>query len=157
MRIWVRISVLAGMVLLLAGADLMAQTPAPGENPNQPANQVTSKPTSGPGATGTAPGPGPQRSTWWLWAMIGGFFLLYIWMSRGNKKKQRDRKDMLATIKKGDKVMTIGGIHGTVMEVRDNQVTLKVDESSNTRMKFDLEAIRSAADESGKDPGKSED
>ena len=64
---------------------------------------------------------------------------------------------MLAAIKKGDKVMTIGGIHGTVMEVRGNQVTLKVDESSNTRMKFDLEAIRGAVDESGKDPGKSED
>jgi preprotein translocase subunit YajC len=50
---------------------------------------------------------------------------------------------MLAELSKNDRVVTIGGVIGTVVEVRENEVVLKVDESSNTRMRFSRNAIQS--------------
>ena len=79
---------------------------------------------------------------WLLWLMLGGFFLLYIWMGRGKKKQQRQRQQMLSDLKKGDKVTSIGGIVGTVMEVREDEIMVKVDESANVRMRFAKLAVR---------------
>jgi len=83
---------------------------------------------------------------WLLWLMLGGFFLLYIWMGRGKKKQQRQRQQMLTDLKKGDKVTSIGGIVGTVMEVRDDEIMVKVDESANVRMRFAKWAVRGVGD-----------
>lgn len=77
-----------------------------------------------------------------LLLMLGGFVLLWMWMGRGKRKQQQQRKQMIAALKKGDKVVTIGGIVGTVMEVRGDEVTVKVDESSNVRMRFARWSIR---------------
>jgi len=86
---------------------------------------------------------------WIMLVLVGGFVLLYVWMSRGKKKEQQRRKEMLEALKKGDKITTIGGIVGTVMNVRDDEVTIKVDESSNTRMIFARWAVRGVG-EAGK-------
>ena len=83
---------------------------------------------------------------WLLWLMLGGFFLLYIWMGRGRRKQQRQRQEMLSSLRKGDRVTSIGGIVGTVMEIRDDEVTVKVDESANVRMKFAKWAVRGVGD-----------
>ena len=48
---------------------------------------------------------------------------------------------MLAAMKKGDKVVTIGGIHGTIVTVKDKTVVIKVDDSA--RIEFSKEAISS--------------
>ena len=48
---------------------------------------------------------------------------------------------MLAAMKKGDKVVTIGGIHGTIVTVKDKTVVVKVDDSA--RIEFSKEAISS--------------
>ena len=48
---------------------------------------------------------------------------------------------MPAAMKKGDKVVTIGGIHGTIVTVKDNTVVVKVDDSA--RIEFSKEAIYS--------------
>ena len=75
-------------------------------------------------------------------------FIVVMWMSSsGRKKEQKKRKDMLATLKKHDRVMTIGGVIGTVMDVREDEVTLKVDESNNTRMRFSQTAIQKVISE----------
>ena len=79
--------------------------------------------------------------------IIVGFFLLYWWSSRGRRKQEQKRKDMLANLKKGDKVTSIGGIIGTVIEVREDEVTVKVDETNNTRMKFARWAIRGVGED----------
>ena len=81
-----------------------------------------------------------------LFVLVGGFLLLFLWMSRGKKKEQRRRKAMLDGIKKGDKVTTIGGVVGTVMDVKADEVTVKVDESANVRMKFTRWAVRGVGD-----------
>jgi preprotein translocase subunit YajC len=75
----------------------------------------------------------------WLGLMaIIFWFLLF----RPKQKEQKQRNQMLSSLKKYDKVMTIGGVIGTVMEVREDEVVLKVDESTNARIKFSRGAIQ---------------
>ena len=57
--------------------------------------------------------------------MIGGMFLImYLFMIRPQMKKQKEAKSFREAIKKGDKVVTIGGIHGKVGDVSDRTVLL---------------------------------
>jgi preprotein translocase subunit YajC len=70
--------------------------------------------------------------------MVIVFFML---MNRSSKKKDKGRTDMLAQLKKGDEVQTIGGILGKVLEAREDRVLVKVDESSNTKIWFSRTAI----------------
>ena len=59
---------------------------------------------------------------------------------KAQKEKRQKHEDLLANLKKNDRVVTIGGIIGTVAEVTDERVTLKVDDS--TRMKFTRNSIQ---------------
>jgi preprotein translocase subunit YajC len=68
--------------------------------------------------------------------IIGIFYFLII---RPQNKKQKDTQRMLESIRKGDKVVTIGGIHGTISSVEDKSVVVKVDD--NTKIKFLRSAI----------------
>jgi preprotein translocase subunit YajC len=63
-------------------------------------------------------------------------------MSRDQRKKKGQRQQMLANLKKGDKVLTIGGAVGTIVGIKDTEVVVKVDESSNVKITF----LRSAID-----------
>lgn len=74
--------------------------------------------------------------------LIGAMVLFFVFMGRGKRKTEKKRKEMLSALKKGDKVTTIGGIVGSVLEVRDDEVTIKIDENSNTRMRFARWAVR---------------
>ena len=49
-------------------------------------------------------------------------------------------EEMLNSLRKGDKVCTVGGMFGTIAELREDEVTIKVDE--NTRIKFTRAAIQ---------------
>ncbi|MCK4601590.1 MAG: preprotein translocase subunit YajC [Phycisphaerae bacterium] len=95
--------------------------------------------------------PGQPGGEWFskygLFMIIGAFILFYIWMGRGRRKQQAKRKEMLASLKKGDKVTSIGGVVGTAIEVRENEVIVKVDETSNVRMRFARWAIRGVGEE----------
>ena len=65
--------------------------------------------------------------------------IFYFLMIRPQKKRDKEAKAMLAAMKKGDKVVTIGGIHGTIVMVKDNTVIIKVDDSA--RIEFSKNAI----------------
>lgn len=67
--------------------------------------------------------------------------IMYFLMIRPQNKKQKETQKMLDALKKGDKVITIGGIHGTVSNVKDDTVTVKVDEGC--RIEFNRTAIAS--------------
>lgn len=69
------------------------------------------------------------------------FVLMYFTMFRGPKKKQQEHKQMLQALKKNDRVRTVGGIFGTVMEVKDDEVVLKIDEATNTKIRVSNSAI----------------
>ena len=70
--------------------------------------------------------------------------MVAVMMIMGTKSKRKQDKqlsDLLGNLKRGDKVQTIGGIIGTVVEARENDVLLKVDETNNTKIKFARKAI----------------
>jgi preprotein translocase subunit YajC len=76
-----------------------------------------------------------------LWPIGAMFLVLYFLLIRPQQKRQKARKGLLNTMKKGDKVVTIGGLHGTIMEMDDdtNTVVLRVNDA--TKLTFDRSAI----------------
>lgn len=67
--------------------------------------------------------------------------IMYIFMIRPQNKKQKEMQKMIAALKKGDKVVTIGGIHGTISQAKDKTVIVKVDDG--TKIEFNRTAIAS--------------
>ena len=105
-----------------------------------------------PGTPGTGQGPGPRQETvepsfnpMIMILLIMGVFLVF--MMGGQRKEKKKRAQLLASLKKGDKVQTVGGVLGTVVELRDTEIVLKVDENANTRIKFSRSAIQSVISE----------
>jgi len=78
-----------------------------------------------------------------LLTMIGPFVLMfavfYFLLIRPQQKKQKNRTQMLGQLKKGDKVVTIGGLHGTILEITDDIVVLRVNDA--TKLTFDRSSI----------------
>lgn len=64
------------------------------------------------------------------------FIVMYMLLFRGPKKKQQEHKKMVASIQKNARIRTIGGILGTVIDVKEDEITIKVDESNNTKMRI---------------------
>jgi preprotein translocase subunit YajC len=93
----------------------------------------------GGGSGGGASGCGPESLI--LFAMFGAVF--YFMVLRPQSKDKKKRTDMLAALKKNDRIVTIGGVTGTVMSVKEDEVTVKVDESNNTKITFVRSAIQS--------------
>ncbi|MDD5459500.1 MAG: preprotein translocase subunit YajC [Phycisphaerae bacterium] len=83
--------------------------------------------------------PGFQSQQIIFFVLIAAVF--YFLMFRGPRKKQQKHVQMVKSLQKNDKVRTIGGIIGTVIEVKDDEITVKIDESNNTKIKVAPEAI----------------
>jgi preprotein translocase subunit YajC len=62
------------------------------------------------------------------------FAVFYFLLIRPQQKQQKKRKEMLASLKKGDKIITIGGIYGTIKELRDTDLTLRIGDNLDIRM-----------------------
>jgi len=67
------------------------------------------------------------------------FAIFYFLLIRPQQKRQKARNMMLANIKKGDKVVTVGGMHGKVVELTDDKAVLLVNDS--TKLTFNRSAI----------------
>ena len=67
------------------------------------------------------------------------FGVMYFLMIRPQMKQQKDLAQMQDKLKKNDEVVTLGGIHGTVVNLKDSVVTLRIDD--NIRMDVDRNAI----------------
>jgi len=76
-------------------------------------------------------------------ALIGIFFLFYFLLIRPQRQEQQRRQSMLGGLKKNDRVITIGGIYGVVTNVHKeaNEVTIKVDEGTNTKLRMTVNSI----------------
>ncbi|MBX3355127.1 MAG: preprotein translocase subunit YajC [Phycisphaeraceae bacterium] len=77
-------------------------------------------------------------------AMVAVLFMMTIFTGRRQRKQ---REAMLSALRKHDRVVTSGGIIGSVVEIKPRTVVLKVDESSNTRITFSRDAIQSVLEE----------
>lgn len=80
--------------------------------------------------------------------------IMYLFMIRPQQKKQKETQKMLDALKKGDKVVTIGGIHGTIASVKENTVLVKVDD--NTKIEFNRSAIATVVNEKPAEETKAE-
>jgi len=69
------------------------------------------------------------------------FVVFYFFMIRPQQKKQKDREKVLDSLKRGDKVVSIGGIHGTVAGIDTEKKTVLVQVSDSTKITFDRTAI----------------
>ena len=66
---------------------------------------------------------------------IGGILLVfYFFMIRPQQKKQKDQKKFIGAMKKGDMVVTLGGIHGKVSAMDDDTITLELDRGARIKM-----------------------
>lgn len=83
-----------------------------------------------------AQGGGMSSSILMLVLMFAIFYFLLI---RPQQKRQKQRNAMLSALKKGDSVVTVGGLHGTIVELTEDKVTLRVNEQN--KMVFERSAI----------------
>ncbi|MNB89624.1 preprotein translocase subunit YajC [Paenibacillus camerounensis] len=78
--------------------------------------------------------------------LVGPFVLMfvvfYFLLIRPQQKKTKTRNSMLKALKKGDKIVTIGGLHGTIVELSDDIVVLRVNDV--TKLTFDRGSISHA-------------
>nr|WP_240762006.1 preprotein translocase subunit YajC [Paenibacillus thalictri] len=71
------------------------------------------------------------------------FVVLYFLLIRPQQKKQKTRSSMLSALKKGDKVVTIGGLHGTIAEITDDTIVLRVNDV--TKLTFERSAVNAVS------------
>jgi preprotein translocase subunit YajC len=71
------------------------------------------------------------------------FVVLYFLLIRPQQKRQKTRSMMLGNLKKGDKVVTIGGMHGTILEITDDTIILRVNDV--TKLTFERSAINAVS------------
>jgi preprotein translocase subunit YajC len=82
-------------------------------------------------ATGGARGPSQMPL---LFVILATFVIFYFILIRPQQKKQKELQKMIEALKKGDRVMTTGGIFGTVVGLKDNILVLKIDENTKVEM-----------------------
>ena len=91
-------------------------------------------------AAGTATGTTAQGSGWSMWSMlILIIVVMWFFMIRPQRKQQKELQKFREGLQKGDKVVTIGGIYGTVVEVKEKTLLLEVD--SNVKIKVDKNSV----------------
>ena len=76
-----------------------------------------------------------------LFLMLAMFAIMYFVMIRPQKKKQQEQKKMLQEVGKGTRIRTIGGIIGTIVSEQEDEVVIKIDETTNTKMRIVRSAI----------------
>ena len=129
MKTIIKISIIAGLiltVLLLSASCLTSTAPAGSGN-----------------ATGTA----AETSTWdSLWPMliflVVIFGMFYFVMIRPQRKRQKEHQEMMLSIHRGDKVITAGGIYGTVESVSEDSIVIKIESGHTMRVAKGSVAIR---------------
>ena len=94
------------------------------------------------GGEGSSGGSGQLVTTVITFGLV--ILIFYFLIIRPQSKKQKEQKRMLSEIKKGDKVVTIGGIRGTVQTVHEETVVVKVDD--NTKLEFSKSAVSSVVE-----------
>ena len=82
----------------------------------------------------------PVGGGWSLWLMLGLMFIvMWLFMIRPQRKQQKELEKFRNALKKGDKIVTIGGIYGTVDSISERTVMIKVD--GETKLKVDKNSL----------------
>ena len=83
---------------------------------------------------------GQQGGGWQMWIMLALIFgVMWFFMIRPQRKQQKELQNFRDSLKKGDKVVTIGGIYGTVCEIKEGSVLIEVD--NNVKIRVSKQAL----------------
>ena len=116
-------------------------TQSPPRISSQPAETEsgTQVPSDGNGA---GPKEEPPQGMGFLQLLFPILMVMLIFMMfRSPRRQQQKQQQMVAALEKNDRVRTIGGIIGTVIDVKDDEVVLKVDENNNTKIRIAASAV----------------
>ena len=83
---------------------------------------------------------GQQGGGWQMWIMLALIFVvMWFFMIRPQRKQQKELQNFRDSLKKGDKVVTVGGIYGTVCEIKEGTVLIEVD--NNVKIRVSKQAL----------------
>ncbi|MFP4228297.1 MAG: preprotein translocase subunit YajC [Salinivenus sp.] len=68
------------------------------------------------------------------------FAVFYFFIYRPQQKRQQEHEEMVNNLEQGDKIVTVGGIHGTIQKIEDDSLLAQVD-SKGTKLRFDKDSI----------------
>jgi preprotein translocase subunit YajC len=71
--------------------------------------------------------------------LVAIFAVMYFFLIRPQSKKAKDQKNFMASLQKGDKIVTIGGIHGRITRVNENNFEVEID--TNTKVILEKAAV----------------
>jgi preprotein translocase subunit YajC len=131
---------------LIAQAQAGAEGTVVTSEPAAPATDATTTSTQVPGGTSdtttTAVNPNAKNAMWSQMMLLGLLFvLMYFMLFRAPRKRQQEQQKMVSSLKKNDRVLTSSGILGTILDVRDDEIVLKIDEATNTKIRVVPSAI----------------
>ena len=75
------------------------------------------------------------------------FGIMWFLVIRPQRKRDRERRELLEALRKNDKVITVGGIYGIIRWIKGDEVMLLVDESTNTKLRVSRSAIAQVVSE----------
>lgn len=91
----------------------------------------------------------PQQQSWTFWVMIAAMVaVMYFFMWRPESKRRKEMQKFREGLKKGDKIVTAGGIYGVVKEIKETTLLIEVD--SNVTLRVDKNMV--VADASAQQP-----
>lgn len=104
----------------------------------------------GPGGAGNQPA---QTSSpfggQFIFILLALMLFMFMMTAFSGRKEKKRRADMLTQLSRHDRVMMAGGMIGTIVELKDDEVVVKVDESTNTRIHFAKSSVQSVLKSSG--------
>ena len=94
-------------------------------------------------APAAADGAARPGSSWTMWVMLGLIFVvMYFFMIAPQRKQQKELQKYRESLKKGDKVITIGGIHGEILEISENDPTVLLKVDGDVKIRFEKSALQ---------------
>ncbi|MCQ2149522.1 MAG: preprotein translocase subunit YajC [Bacteroidales bacterium] len=85
-----------------------------------------------------APQQGAGQMSFWI-MIVALFLVMWLFMIRPQRKQQKELEKFRSELKKGDKVITAGGIYGTIVDVKDTSVLIAVD--GDVKLRVDKNSI----------------
>ena len=100
---------------------------------------------------GVAAPPGDGSMMFFIIMLPAILILIWIFMMNPQKKQEEQRRKMLNALEKNDRVMTVGGLIGTVHNIdkEQSEIVLKVDDANNTKIRFHLTAVNTVFPKEG--------
>ncbi len=73
------------------------------------------------------------------------FAILYLLIIRPQRRKQKHLQEMITNVRKHDNVVTVGGVHGVVVSVKEKEIIVRVDDTKDVKLKIDKSAVTSVS------------